>query len=94
MSVSGGKETAVSILIALGTCNRSKLTTPPLRRKENEMTDSDLEKWREWSRIDDRFEKFVLSDIRQMIGEIDRLRRDKTHLEGLVEGYKRIARSA
>jgi hypothetical protein len=57
------------------------------------MTDSEFERWREWSRADDKFQKFVLSDIRQMVGEIDRLRRDKTHLEGLVEGYKQLARS-
>jgi hypothetical protein len=57
------------------------------------MTDSEFERWREWSRTDDKFQKFVLSDIRQMVGEIDRLRRDKTHLEGLVEGYKQLARS-
>lgn len=52
------------------------------------MTELELERWREWSRTDDKLQKFVLSDIRQMIGEIDRLRRDKSHLTELVEGYK------
>lgn len=54
------------------------------------MTDSDLEKWREWSRIDDKLQKFVLSDIRQMIGEIDMLRRELRHQKDLTDGYKRL----
>jgi hypothetical protein len=57
------------------------------------MTDFDLEKWREWSRIDDKFQKFVLSDIRQMIGEIDRLRREIKHQKDLVDSYQRMVRT-
>lgn len=38
------------------------------------MTDLPLQQWREWSKTDDRLERFVLSDIRQMLGEIERLR--------------------
>jgi len=33
-----------------------------------------FEQWKAWSKTDDRLERFVLSDIRQMLGEITRLR--------------------
>lgn len=52
------------------------------------MSELPLDKWREWSRTDDRFQKFVLSDIRQMIGEIDRLQRENAYLEDLVKSYR------
>jgi hypothetical protein len=52
-----------------------------------------LEQWRVWSRTDDRLQNFVLSDIRQMIGEIDRLRRERDHLKDLVQAYSDMAKA-
>lgn len=38
------------------------------------MTDAELDQWSIWSKRDDWHTRFVASDIRQMIGEIVRLR--------------------
>lgn len=38
------------------------------------MTDAELAQWSDWSKLDDWHTRFVASDIRQMIGEIERLR--------------------
>ena len=37
------------------------------------MTDAELAQWSDWSKRDDWHTLFVASDIRQMIGEIERL---------------------
>lgn len=42
------------------------------------MSDLPLELWKEWARRDDWHYNFVGSDIRQLIGEIERLRAAKT----------------
>lgn len=51
-----------------------------------------IEKWKEMARRDDWHAHFVGSDIRQMLGEIERLERQVTHLNDLVDAYKRLPR--
>ena len=50
----------------------------------------DLIEWTKFARQDDWYMHFVGSDIRCMLGEIDRLRRQVQHLEDLVAGYKNL----
>lgn len=38
-----------------------------------DITHEQMEQWRGWSKTDDKLQNFVLSDIRQLIGTIDRL---------------------
>lgn len=51
-----------------------------------------LEKWKEWTRRDDWHQLFVASDIRQMVGEIERLSRELHHQKDLTESYKRMVK--
>lgn len=49
------------------------IPTAPLR-PSHEIVSQNMERWIEWSRRDDAFNLFVPSDIRLMLGEIQRLR--------------------
>lgn len=55
------------------------------------MSDLPIEEWKKWARQDNWYNLFVGSDIRQMLGEIELLRRELQHQKDLTEGYKRIA---
>lgn len=57
------------------------------------MIPTDLAQWKELARRDDWYTHFVGSDIRQMIGEIERLRREESHLRDLVKAYSDMAKS-
>jgi hypothetical protein len=45
------------------------------------ITNARLEQWLQWARRDDAFNYFVPSDLREMIGEIKRLREKAGHVE-------------
>jgi hypothetical protein len=57
------------------------------------MIPTDLTQWTEWARRDDWGDFFSASDIRLMLGEIARLRREEIHLRGLVQAYSDMAKS-
>lgn len=57
------------------------------------MIPEDLTAWKELARRDDWHTTFVGSDIRCMIGEIERLRREEKHLRDLVQAYSDMAKS-
>jgi hypothetical protein len=45
-----------------------------------------LERWAEWSKQDDWHTRFVGSDIRQMLGEIERLQDEIDYLHRAARG--------
>lgn len=57
------------------------------------MIPTDLTQWKENARRDDWHKLFVGSDIREMIGEIERLRREEKHLKQLVQAYSDMAKN-
>jgi len=57
------------------------------------MIPTDLTQWKESARRDDWHICFVGSDIREMIGEIERLRREEKHLKQLVQAYSDMAKN-
>ena len=55
------------------------------------MSELPLEQWKQWARQDD-IDFFVSSDIRQMVSEIEHLRREVDLLKELVKAYSTMAK--
>lgn len=53
------------------------------------LTDETLAQWAEWARRDDACNLFVPSDMRQLIGEVQRLRRLRDNLLSYLNGISR-----